>query len=81
MATENPSGQNMPTLIGFGIHDHETFEMACKHADGAIIGTAFIRFLEERLGRGKNKREPSEARYREIHEICRIFLNRIRGIS
>ena len=32
-------------LIGFGISSHETFSKACKYADGAIIGSAFIRQL------------------------------------
>ena len=36
-----------PRLIGFGIKDHETFEKACEHAAGAIIGSAFIRVLQE----------------------------------
>ncbi|WKN29605.1 tryptophan synthase subunit alpha [Porifericola rhodea] len=36
-----------PTLIGFGISNHETFSKACKHASGAIIGSAFIRVLEK----------------------------------
>jgi tryptophan synthase alpha chain len=31
------------TLIGFGINDHESFSNACKLANGAIIGSAFIR--------------------------------------
>ncbi len=36
-----------PTLIGFGIHDQESFETACRYASGAIIGSAFIRALEK----------------------------------
>lgn len=36
-----------PRLIGFGIHDKTTYEVACKHSNGAIIGSAFIRALEE----------------------------------
>jgi tryptophan synthase alpha chain len=36
-----------PRLIGFGIKDYETFEKACQHASGAIIGSAFIRVLQE----------------------------------
>jgi tryptophan synthase alpha chain len=28
-----------PVLVGFGIKDQETFESACKYANGAIIGT------------------------------------------
>ncbi|HTE09477.1 MAG TPA: tryptophan synthase subunit alpha [Chitinophagaceae bacterium] len=35
-----------PVLVGFGIKDKQTFETACQHANGAIIGTAFIKALE-----------------------------------
>lgn len=34
-------------LIGFGIRNHETFTQACKHATGAIIGSAYIKALSE----------------------------------
>ena len=34
-----------PRLIGFGISNHETFSTACQYANGAIIGSAFIRAL------------------------------------
>jgi tryptophan synthase alpha chain len=33
-------------LVGFGIKDKQTFEAACKYANGAIIGTAFVKALE-----------------------------------
>jgi len=33
-------------LVGFGIKDRATFNAACKHANGAIIGSAFIKALE-----------------------------------
>lgn len=33
-------------LIGFGISDNESFSKACEYADGAIIGSAFIKLLE-----------------------------------
>ncbi len=36
-----------PTLIGFGIKDKSTFETACKYANGAIIGTAFINAIDK----------------------------------
>jgi tryptophan synthase alpha chain len=36
-----------PVLVGFGIRDKETFESACKYANGAIIGTAFIKELKK----------------------------------
>ncbi len=35
-----------PILVGFGIKDKASFDAACKHANGAIIGTAFIKALE-----------------------------------
>jgi tryptophan synthase alpha chain len=34
-----------PILVGFGITDKQTFEAACKHSNGAIIGTAYIKAL------------------------------------
>jgi len=36
-----------PRLIGFGIADHQSFSTACAYANGAIIGSAFIRALEK----------------------------------
>jgi len=35
-----------PVLVGFGIKDRESFDAACAHANGAIIGTAYIKALE-----------------------------------
>mgnify|MGYP001545936417 CR=1 FL=1 len=35
-----------PVLIGFGIKDKESFAKACSYANGAIIGTAFIKAVE-----------------------------------
>ena len=35
-----------PVVVGFGIKDKQTFEAACGNANGAIIGTAFIKVLE-----------------------------------
>jgi tryptophan synthase alpha chain len=37
-----------PRLIGFGINNHETFDTASQYANGAIVGSAFIRHLEEK---------------------------------
>ncbi|QKZ11815.1 tryptophan synthase subunit alpha [Spirosoma sp. KUDC1026] len=36
-----------PRLIGFGINNHETFDTASQYANGAIVGSAFIRHLEK----------------------------------
>jgi tryptophan synthase alpha chain len=34
-----------PKLIGFGISDRASFELACRYAEGAIIGSAFIKVI------------------------------------
>lgn len=36
-----------PILVGFGIKDKPTFLAACKHTNGAIIGSAFVKALEQ----------------------------------
>lgn len=36
-----------PRLIGFGIHDRQTYLTACANSSGAIIGSAFIRALSK----------------------------------
>ena len=51
-----------PVLIGFGIRDKESFSEACNYANGAIIGTAFIKALEN-------------ARPEEIETRTKNFLN------
>lgn len=38
---------NNPVVIGFGISDHHTFVRATDYADGAIVGSAFVRLLGE----------------------------------
>lgn len=38
-----------PTLIGFGIHNQQTFSKACEYANGAIIGSAFIKAIENSI--------------------------------
>ena len=35
-----------PILVGFGIKDKASYEDACEYANGAIIGTAFIKSIE-----------------------------------
>ncbi|HEY4207032.1 MAG TPA: tryptophan synthase subunit alpha [Puia sp.] len=35
-----------PVLVGFGIKDKGTFETTCQYTNGAIIGTAYIKALE-----------------------------------
>ncbi|MDB5205153.1 MAG: tryptophan synthase subunit alpha [Flavisolibacter sp.] len=35
-----------PVLVGFGIKDKSTFDIACKYTNGAIIGSAYIKAIE-----------------------------------
>src|ERR1700743_2065355 len=39
-------GLRNPVLVGFGIRDKASFDAACLHVNGAIIGTAYIKALE-----------------------------------
>ena len=55
-------GLKNPVLIGFGIKDRKTFQTACKYANGAIIGTAYIKSLENSV---------------EINHSTKEFLNGI----
>ena len=36
-----------PILVGFGIHNKSTFNTVCNYFNGAIIGSAFIRFVSK----------------------------------
>lgn len=45
-----------PILVGFGIRDKQTFEAACKYANGAIIASAYIKAL----GNGLNIKTSTE---------------------
>ena len=35
-------------MVGFGISNAETYNAATAHSKGAIIGSAFIKFLEKK---------------------------------
>ncbi len=48
-----------PTMIGFGIHDKASFDAACEYANGAIIGSAFIKAIS-----GASSTEDLKARIR-----------------
>jgi tryptophan synthase alpha chain len=44
-----------PQIIGFGISNSDTFNEATKYANGAIIGSAFIKFLKDHSVNDINK--------------------------
>lgn len=51
-----------PTLIGFGISDKKSFLKACNFANGAIVGSAFIKAIE-------NSNDLKNSIQKFIHEI------------
>lgn len=53
-----------PVLIGFGIKDKKTFQAACKYANGAIIGSAYINALKDT---------------EDVSQSTKEFLNMIKG--
>ncbi len=52
-----------PVLIGFGIKDKTTFNLACRYASGGIIGSAYIKALQSSSN---------------IEETTALFINAIR---
>jgi tryptophan synthase alpha chain len=53
-----------PVLIGFGIKDKQTFDAACAHTNGAIIGSAYINALKNTT---------------DIAATTKDFINRVKG--
>lgn len=47
----------LPRIIGFGISTKETFDHACRYANGAIIGSAFVNTLAKEGDMKKNIQE------------------------
>lgn len=46
-----------PTVIGFGISNKATFDTACQYANGAIIGSAFVKAVSKEGNLTQNIRE------------------------
>lgn len=42
-------GKEVPLAVGFGISQPEHVRTVCAFADGAIVGSAFIKLIEEEL--------------------------------
>jgi tryptophan synthase alpha chain len=53
-----------PILVGFGISDKASFDAVCQLADGAIIGSAYIKALENS---------------QDVNATTKTFLSSIRG--
>lgn len=63
-----------PRLIGFGISNHQNFSTACEYANGAIIGSAFIRALET-----VDNHELEEKRDARLAQTITDFIAGIKG--
>ncbi|MFA5337596.1 MAG: tryptophan synthase subunit alpha [Candidatus Omnitrophota bacterium] len=37
----------LPVCVGFGVHTKEQFASICKFSDGAIVGSAIVKFIKE----------------------------------
>lgn len=44
-----------PTMIGFGISDRKSFNKAAEYTRGAIVGSAFVKFLDSKDALGNVK--------------------------
>ena len=55
-----------PLMVGFGISNKATFQAACEHASGAIIGSRFVTLLEEEKDPEKAILKLKEAGFTEL---------------
>lgn len=49
IAKQIKKGNDIPVMVGFGVSKPEHFEAICKYANGAIVGTHFIKLMEPLL--------------------------------
>lgn len=49
IAKQIKSVKKIPVIVGFGVSKPEHFESICSYADGAIVGTHFIKLMEPLL--------------------------------
>lgn len=53
----NGSSLRNPVMIGFGIRDPAGFARACRHAQGAIIGSAYLQAIADTANIAKTTKE------------------------
>jgi tryptophan synthase alpha chain len=70
-------GLKNPVLVGFGIRDKTSFEAACLHANGAIIGTAYIRALENAAAAGAAQNAGAKQTAVDIPGATKQFMSTI----
>lgn len=57
------SNTNVPVCIGFGIHRAQQIQQLRGLSDGAIVGTAFVRRMKEKLNAGQQRITEAVAEY------------------
>ncbi len=60
---------DVPVMIGFGISDKKAYEKACNYANGVIIGSAFIKSIEN----------ITQDNPQETSKIIQDFIDSIKG--
>ena len=63
---------DVPVMIGFGISDKKAYEKACNYANGVIIGSAFIKAIE-------NISENISENHNETSKIITDFIHSIKN--
>jgi len=63
---------SVPVCIGFGIHKPEHVKQLSAFADGAIVGSAFVRRMQQHLNEG------TDAMLRASASYCRELLSQVR---
>jgi tryptophan synthase alpha chain len=61
-------------LVGFGVSDRESFDAVTKHTSGAIIGSAFVRAIQNAPQGGSSNASDTQS----IRTIVSDFIKRIR---
>jgi tryptophan synthase alpha chain len=51
---------DLPVAVGFGIRSREDVERVWEFADGAVVGTAIVRFMQQHSGDGDLPRKVAE---------------------
>lgn len=61
-------------LVGFGVYDRQSFQAVTKHTDGAIIGSAFVRAVQQASQGGS----PNESDRPSLQKIVSDFVKQVR---
>lgn len=59
----------LPIAVGFGIDSPEAVARVWRHAEGAVVGTAIVRFIEE----NRDRKDLPEAVGRFVKELIPVF--------